>query len=120
LFFVIVLHWGLVGIAAGSLAGRLLVSCLWVPIYLDRKQGFDLKRLFRSIVAPGFAAAGFFYFFCRVQLWVFLPGTWLSFGLQIFLAVLFWSMIAMLIILPADYRQRLGLRLRRFHAKAFV
>ncbi len=120
LFFVIMLGWGLVGIAAGSLGGRLLVSCLWVPIYLDRRQGFGIKRLFVSILAPASLAAGLFYLYCRVQVWFFQPETWVSFMSQIFLAFLLWFVIAVLIIFPADYRQRISLYLRRSNPKALV
>lgn len=112
LFFVLVLQWGLVGIAAGSLAGRLLVSCLWIPVHLSRINGFNLRRLFLVVLFPAAAAAGTFYVFCKVQLWVFLPASWLSFIVQVAIASLFWGGLAAIFILPADYRRRIGLKLR--------
>ena len=113
LYFVLVMSWGLAGIAAGTLVSRLLVSGIWVPFYLCRRADISLRRFVLATLLPGIFAAGLFAVFCLCLLWFWLPATWLALWTHIAVATLCCSMLAAATLLPNDYRKRAIARLRR-------
>jgi O-antigen/teichoic acid export membrane protein len=106
LYFVLVMRWGLAGIAAGTLVSRLLVSGIWVPFYLCRRADIPLRRFVFATLLPGIFAAGLFAVFCLCLLWIWLPTTWLALWTHIAVATLCWAVLASVMLLPHDYRQR--------------
>jgi len=113
LYFVLVMRWGLAGIAAGTLVSRLLVSGIWVPFYLCRRADIPLRRFVFATLLPGTFAAGLFAVFCLCLSWIWFPTTWLALWTHITVATFCWAVLASAMLLPHDYRQRVIGHLRR-------
>lgn len=105
-FFVLVMKWGIIGVAAGTLASMLLVNTFVIPWYVCRKAGVNPQRLLFQIIGRGLflvgLTVGWYYLVCSV-----LSGdTWLTFFVQITLALVGYAPIALLTLVPADDRKR--------------
>jgi len=106
LFFVLVLDWGLVGVAAGTLASAILSRMFFVPWYACRKAGMNWNRFLVQNFAKGAVSAGMiagWYLLVRSLV----PGnTWVMFGLQVTLALAGYVPIALFFLVPANDRRR--------------
>ncbi len=107
LFFVLVLDWGLPGIAFGTLFSRIAVSGLWAPIFMTHIVRLPLSPLIFKNLLPAIIASALFAIFCVFWRWVVPPSTWWAFWTNVSLVTLFWFCIAVRIILPKEYRIRL-------------
>ncbi len=110
-FFVLALDWGLVGVAAGTLASRILSRMFFVPWYACRRMGVSwsmfLTRMFgRGAVVAGLVAG--WYLLVRYVV----PGTnWALFAAQVGLALAGYVPMGLFLLVPADDRKRLFRRL---------
>lgn len=104
LFFVMVLGWGLAGVAAGTLFARLLVASVSVPVFLSRKSEISLRHFLASVILPGALAACAISLVCLAlnQYWTI--ETWIDFFLQVFSVVLVWCFIAAFVLMPKHMR----------------
>ncbi|WP_316348804.1 oligosaccharide flippase family protein [Desulfuromonas acetoxidans] len=107
LLFVMLFNIGLVGVAAGTLTARLLISAVAVPYYLCRKLDTPLAGFVYGNLLPGAFAAVLFSLYCLLlqNLWP-IEG-WLSFWEHVGSAILFWCLILLTILLPHEDRTRL-------------
>ena len=113
LVFVLILNWGLAGIAGGTLAARLLVGTFIVPWHACRRLGMSW---WRYVVRQG----GIELLACSVTLALFLAirgllpaASWGWFALQVASAAAGYSVIAWFVLVPAEDRSRVLTRLRR-------
>lgn len=115
LFFVMVLGWGLAGVAAGTLTARLLVASISVPVFLSRKASIPLRQFLTSVILPGALAASCFALVCMALMSFWPLATWADFVMQVGSAVAVWGLIAFFLLLPKETRLELKNALfRRF------
>lgn len=112
LFFVMALGWGLAGVAAGTLAARLCVATISVPVFLARQTRISLTEMASKTLVPGAAAGGAFAVICATAAWVFPPSNWQVFALHLVVLVSLWGLLVTAFILPAQMRRQLGQILR--------
>ena len=101
LFFVLVLEWGIAGVAAGTLVARLVVPSFWVPFYLCRKVEVIGWKFFVSVVVPGVFASGLLSLICVFFLRFWMPETWVAFCAHVLLVSFLWGLIAVAFLLFA-------------------
>lgn len=113
LVFVMVFGWGLAGVAAGTLVARLLTSTLVIPWYTCRVANLSLWHLLVEtggrIVLAGTAFAGI----CLLLQWVIRGQSWTVFVIQVVLALVFYTPIAVTFLVPKSDRERVLNRLKR-------
>ncbi len=117
LVFVLVLQWGLAGVAAGTLAARLFVRTFAVPWYACRKMGMNWWNFLTQIGGSGVAAGALFAAWCLlVRTWS--PAdSWPIFAGQVVIALIGYIPVAFLILLSAEDRKRLVAKLRPVAAR---
>ena len=113
ILFVKFLNSGIIGVAAGTLTARLLVSTFIMPFYLCRKLNISGIQFFQSLVFPGVVSAGLFSSVCFLLLKFWSPDTWIEFVSHIFIAVLFWLIIGTFLLLPEHIRKRTMIKLKK-------
>lgn len=99
------LHWGLVGVAAGSL----IAACLSAPVYLryaSQKAGLRAKALLVQVFLPAAAVAAAFAGWCLLVRWWVPGGTWPWFAAQVAVALLGYAAIAAALLVPRSDRAR--------------
>lgn len=105
--FIIVCGWDLNGVAAGTFAAHLMFQTLLVPYYACRKAGIDWSQIiFLTGVKGGICGISFFLACYYIQKFTH-SNTWLTFFIQVFLAVLIYLPIAWCILIPVNDRNRL-------------
>jgi len=104
LMFVLVLGWGLPGIAAGTLCACLLVSSFIVPLSACAKLGLKPSSFFKGTLLPLLCVCTGFGAVCLGVQKIIFPDTWIAFFLDVFLCVLLYVILAVPLLLPADYR----------------
>lgn len=104
LFFVMALGWGLAGVAAGTLAARLLVASVSVPVFLAHKTSIPLREFLVSVILPGALAAGIFSLVCMALMNLWAIASWADFVMQVGSAVAVWGLIAFFLLLPKETR----------------
>ncbi|MHB0954805.1 MAG: oligosaccharide flippase family protein [Pirellulaceae bacterium] len=105
LLFVLVFDWGIAGVAAGTLASRLLTSSLALPWFTCRIAKLSLRHLLLDtggrLVVTGICFAGVCLLMPRI-----IPGeTWAVFALQVGLALVCYLPLAMILV-PKNDRER--------------
>jgi len=113
-FFVLMLNWGVTGIAAGTLFARLLTSTFIIPPYACHKVGINFWRYVTVIGGRGFGVAVAFSLVCYgVQ--YFLPArNWLEFSLQVLLSTICYIPLALLLLVSVEDRKRLKNKLLEY------
>jgi len=112
LVFVLVLGWGLAGVAAGTLAARVLVSTFVVPWYACRKMERALGGfLLRVGVPAALVGAGFAAWCLAVRHWL-AAENWGMFWLCVGLALAGYVPFALTFLVEQRDRQRLFQKLR--------
>jgi O-antigen/teichoic acid export membrane protein len=107
LYFVLVLNWGLAGVAMGTLVARLLTDTFALPWYVCRKVKLSLRNFVVQIVGPVVLAGCIFAGICLL-VQRFLPGdSWIVFWLQVGLALVCYLPVAMAILVPKSDRKRI-------------
>jgi O-antigen/teichoic acid export membrane protein len=105
-FFVLVLKWGIVGVAAGTLVSQGLVRIWVIPWQAFREVGWPL-RVFLEIVARSIAACGCFVLWSLLVRNCVHGESWTNFALQVALALVGYAPIAFLILVTASDRKRI-------------
>lgn len=102
--FVVLFDNGLVGIASGTLVGRLSVSSILMPYHLSKNSKIKIGKFIKEVVVPGILSGGLFSFcsFSLIKLWA--PMSWPVFFLQIAILLVLWIPIFYFVLLPEDYR----------------
>lgn len=106
LTFVMVLKWGLAGVAAGTLVARLLVGSVSVPLFLCRKAAISGRSFIIYALFPGIISAILFSLTCFAITFFWPPDTWFKFGVHVLTAVSFWGLIAIVFLVPTEFRQK--------------
>ena len=104
--FVLGLHWGLAGMAAGNLAA----FCAAAPFYLrhaQRTTGLRVGALARQVFLPALCAAGAFSGWCLLVRTIITARSWAWFAVQAALALLGYVLIAMWLLVSRSDRARM-------------
>jgi O-antigen/teichoic acid export membrane protein len=104
--FVAVFGWGLAGVAAGSLAARLVSRAFIVPWYACRKIGLSFGRFLLETAGPACLAAAAFAGVCYVIRIGFPTVSWRQFVVQVALALACYALIAWILLVPQVDRRR--------------
>ncbi len=112
LFFVLVLGWGLAGVAAGTLVARLLVRTFVMPWYACRQMGRGLGSFLLGVGGPGLAAGGCYAAWCLVLRTWLRAETWGTFWLCVGLALAGYVPIGLAVLVQRRDRRRLFQKLR--------
>jgi O-antigen/teichoic acid export membrane protein len=107
IFFVLVLDWGLAGVAAGTFFARLLVRTFVMPAYACRAASLQLSTFAIRIGGSAILSGGLFALAC-LGLRALIPiDSWAMFILAAGLALVAYAPIALLILVPAEDRRRI-------------
>ncbi|MGD8386279.1 MAG: oligosaccharide flippase family protein [Desulfobacteraceae bacterium] len=106
LVFVLIFKWGLMGVAGGTLAARMMTSAFVMPLYICYKAKISISHYFYNIVLRGGIAGLIFAMISFYFKWLFNIHSWLVFGTQICLSIIFYTPIAFLILVPDVDRNR--------------
>ena len=110
--FVVVFGWGLAGVAAGTLVARFLTQTFIVPQYTCRKAGINWWHYLVVIGGSGLGAGGLFGIVCYGVQQVLPARNWMEFFLQVGVATACYVPIALSLLVSADDRRRIGIKLR--------
>lgn len=119
LFFAVTLKWGLAGVAAGTLAARLLIATISVPVFLFRKSHFSGRLFIAKAIYPAVLSGSLFALVCYLVTRNWHPSTWFSFFIHVSAAFGVWCLIAAMIWLPAGMRREFLSALRTRHINHF-
>jgi O-antigen/teichoic acid export membrane protein len=109
--FVLVLEWGLMGIAAGTLAARLLVRAFVIPWRAVREVKLRPIRLL-EVVGLGLLAAGLFAGICVAVRSLGWTETWAMFWIQIGLVLVLYVPVGLMVLVERRDRRRWFEKLR--------
>jgi len=106
LFFVLVLKWGLAGVAAGTLVGRLIGGTFIVPWYACGKMKINWWRYLANIGGREMIAIMAFGAVCLGIRWIFPCASWFVFGADVVLSLVCYVPIAWIVLVPQDDKNR--------------
>lgn len=106
LFFVLVLGWGLAGIAAGTLVSRILLRFFVTLGFTFPKTGIRWKPFVWQICARAVFVFLLFAGICLLSQWVLPSASWGWFFLQIVLVMACYLPVSMWILVPENDRSR--------------
>lgn len=109
------LGWGLSGIALGTLISRALTVSLFAPLLLRSEAGIGLRVQFSKILWPGLWTSVLFALVCIAIRKSISSDTWPTFILSVVLALVIYSAIAVLILVPKDLRSQISIKLASFY-----
>jgi len=124
--FVVVFGWGLVGVAAGTVVGRLLVGTFIVPWQACLKVNMSWRKYLVEIGGRGMLVGLLMLAWCLLVRQIGPANTWASFFVQVALATAGYGVLALWLVVPVSDRQRIWQRLspreraRRRSRKAVV
>ncbi|NWH05028.1 oligosaccharide flippase family protein [Desulfobacter latus] len=101
IFFVTVLHSGIVGVAFGTLLSRLCVSII-IPKYLLKEWKINFVSYAKKALIPGIISIGLFSITCYLLQTLWFPSTWMIFIVHIILACTMWFIIASYLLIPVE------------------
>jgi O-antigen/teichoic acid export membrane protein len=113
LAFVLVMKWGLAGVAAGTFFARLLVRTFVMPACACRAVGLRFSTFALRVGGSAGLSACLFALACLGLRMLIRIDSWPRFFLTAGLALVAYVPIALLILVPADDRRRLGRKLRQ-------
>jgi len=111
LLFVFVFDWDLAGIAAGTLVSRLMVRTFIQPWYACQKAKIAWRSFLINVVGTGLLGGVLFAMPCFAIRHMFQTDFWGIFWLQVALSLAVYCPIALWVLLPAEDRKRLWVRL---------
>jgi len=91
-FFILVLNFGIYGVALGTLSAR-TISALCSPWFLFIRIG-NFKKFLFELFFPGVLSSVLLSFFCYLLLKKYYPADWLEFFTHIFVVSIFWAAVA--------------------------
>lgn len=106
LIFVVFLDYGLIGVAGGTLAARILVATVSVPAFLFYKTKFPISKFIKSVILPSFISAIVFSIICFLFVRNYQIETWFDFFLNVILLIFVWIMISLAILFPKNLREK--------------
>jgi O-antigen/teichoic acid export membrane protein len=106
LFFVLVLKWGLPGVAAGTFASRLLVSTFIIPWYACQKVGLLWSTFAIRIGGTAVISGCLFALACLGLRAMIRIDSWAGFAGTLGLALFCYVPICFFILVPAEDRKR--------------
>ena len=107
LLFVLRFQWGLAGVAAGTVASRLIVRAFVLPWYTCRHAGIPWSGFLLRIFGYGLLAVAAFAGCCIVIRCVIPVDTWLGFWVSVGLALCAYVPFGFWILLPSTDRERI-------------
>jgi O-antigen/teichoic acid export membrane protein len=110
--FVVGFGWGLAGVAAGTLFGRLLAQTFILPPYACKKAGINWWGYVRAVGGSGLTAGVLFAAVCYGVKQVLPCSSWMEFFIQIGIAAVCYVPIAFLVLVSSEDRRRVGGKLR--------
>jgi O-antigen/teichoic acid export membrane protein len=114
------LGWGLSGIALGTLISRALTVTLVAPLLLRMEAGIGLRVQFSNILWPGLSTSVLFAAACTAIQKSLSHNTWPTFIFSIVLALVIYSAIALLILVPKDLRNQLSTKLTALYNRSIA
>lgn len=112
IYFVTVLHWGVIGIAAGTLCARLLVRVWIIPWHALRVASLPARSLLTMIALGTTVGAWFFTWGVLVRNF-FTQESWFLFWIEVVLALLGYAPVAFWLLVPTGDKKRILLWLSR-------
>lgn len=106
LLFVLVFGWGLAGVAAGTLAARLLVRTFILPWYACVKAGINWWSFLLRVGGTGVLAGVIFAGCCLLLKHMLGADSWGRFWANVGLSLVIYIPIAILILVPKNDRKR--------------
>lgn len=103
LLFVLVFKWGLPGIAAGTLAARLLVPSVWIPVYQCKKFAGDIQKTQMMVWGRALVAGLIYAGYCFLLAHFWHPKTWPSLLLHVALGAVVWCLIGFPLLAPKGW-----------------
>jgi len=105
------LGYGLLGIALGTLISRAMTVTLVAPFLLKSEAGVDLIEQIREIFIPGIMTICIFAVICFTINMSVVPTSWITFSTAVVVAMASYGVIAWIILLPVDIKNKLINRL---------
>jgi O-antigen/teichoic acid export membrane protein len=109
--FVLVLDWGILGVAAGTLAACILVRGWVIPWRAVREAGLRAEA-FLKVLGLGLLAAGGFTAWSLLLRTVIVEESWVMFWVQVGLALAGYAPMAFFLLVPPADRKRVFRALR--------
>jgi len=113
LAFVLVLKWGLAGVAAGTFFARLMVRTFVMPYCACGAVGLRFSTFAIRVGSSAIASGCLFAFACLGIRALIRIDSWPTFILASGLALVAYAPIALLLLVPADDIRRLGRKIRQ-------
>jgi len=107
IFLVLVLGWGLKGIATGTLVSSVLAGMFLVPWYACGKAGVKWSRFLYEVLGRGVLSAAVIATWYLVIRSLVPCDTWVLFGVQVALALLGYAPFALFVLISAEDRRRI-------------
>jgi len=104
--FVVVLHWGLAGVAAANLAAVVLGRGLFLPWLAARRISIGARAMAKGVLLPGLLCGALFAGWCFVVRTIVTGQTWTWFAFQVILALVGYSLVAIALLVPRADRAR--------------
>lgn len=108
ILFVVVLDWGLAGVAAGTFMARLLADTFIVPPYACQKAGIKYRSYLAIVGGRGVLTCLLFAAICYGVQQLLPCSDWWEFFTQVGLALLLYVPVALLLLVSVEDRRRLG------------
>lgn len=108
IFFVVVLDWGLAGVAAGTLVARLLADTFIVPPYACLKAGIKYRSYLSVVGGSGLSAGVLFVAICYGAQQLLPSSNWLEFFLQVVVVLVLYVPVALMLLVTVEDRKRLN------------
>ncbi len=105
--FVACLHWGVGGVAMGTLVGMILFKGIIHPWYACRLSKLSIRLYVRRTLAPGFVAGGMFYAWCFMARSLSPNMGWGGLMLEVAMAVIVYVPIGFLLLVDDIDRRRI-------------
>ena len=112
LALVLVVPWGLGGVAAGALLSAVAVRLVILPRYAHRRISLTNRTFLVQTVVPGVLGGAAYAGWCLLVRECVAGNTWLLFSGQIVAALAGYAVIAMVLLVPQGDRQRVWRWLR--------
>lgn len=104
ILLVVKFNMGLHGIAVGTLISHFFIQSFFLPYYSCKKAGVSVSELLTDISIKGSITCFLFFGVCTVLQKIYIPVTWITFFIEIFIAAGIYILIVYGLILTKDER----------------